>query len=285
VDVGHTILGVVLAFLLSFIGVQASGTVGINPVGPIGKCSQLVFGGISKMQGQNLKDAQTVNLLAGSLAGQAASHSVDMVADLKIGHFLGATPKSQFWAQLWGTVLTIVPMTGVFVFYTKAYPCIIDHDIEKCPFELPAVMAWKAVAVAMTQPNAAIPKSSGILFSLYDLTPNLGICAIVLGIIAILTVIVKYRLPQKYQVFVPNWVGVGLAFIAPFQSLAFAMVVGAIFAALWKRYKPTSWHLYGYPSAAGLSAGEGCAGLVLAGMTLAGFSSENFGSELGCPWQ
>lgn len=102
-----------------------------------------------------------VNLVAGSLAGQAASHSVDMVGDLKIGHLMSATPRGQFWAQLAGTVFTVVPMTGFFLVFTKAYPCIIDHTIEACPFQMPAVMAWKAVAQAMTTLDSPIPKSSG----------------------------------------------------------------------------------------------------------------------------
>jgi uncharacterized oligopeptide transporter (OPT) family protein len=161
VSVGHTILGIILAFLFSFIGVQSTGTVAINPIGSIAKCSQLVFGGVSKAQGQNIQDAQLTNIIAGSLAGQAASHSVDMVGDLKIGHLLSATPKGQFWAQLAGTVFTVVPMTGVFLVFTKAYPCIIDHTIEKCPFSLPAVLAWKSVAQAMTALESPIPKSSG----------------------------------------------------------------------------------------------------------------------------
>ena len=162
VAVGHTILGIILAFIFSFVGVQATGTVGINPVGPIAKCSQLIYGGISKAQGQGLKEAQTANIIAGSLAGQAAAHSTDMVVDLKIGHLLSATPKGQFWAQFWGTVFTIVPMTAMYVLFTKAYPCIINHDL-KCQFGMPAVMAWKFVAMAMTASDVAIPKSSGIV--------------------------------------------------------------------------------------------------------------------------
>jgi uncharacterized oligopeptide transporter (OPT) family protein len=167
VEIGHTILGITLAFLFSFIGLQSAGTVGINPVGPIAKASQLVFGGISKAQGQSVKDAQLTNLITGSLAGQAASHSVDMVCDLKIGHLLSATPRGQFWAQLIGTVFTVVPMTGAFLVFTKAYPCIVDQTIENCPFELPAVTSWKAVAEAMTALENPIPKSSGHLIILY----------------------------------------------------------------------------------------------------------------------
>lgn len=161
VSPGHTIIAIVLAFILALIGIQSSGTIGINPIGPVAKCSQLVIGGVSKGQGLEIKPAQTVNLIAGSLAGQAAGHSVDMVLDLKIGHLLSATPKGQFWAQFWGTVCTIVPLTGVFIVYSKAYPCIVDSNVEPCQFGMPAVQAWKAVAIAMTDTDNPIPLSSG----------------------------------------------------------------------------------------------------------------------------
>jgi uncharacterized oligopeptide transporter (OPT) family protein len=281
VSVGNTILGIVLAFLFSFVGVQASGTVGINPVGPIAKCSQLIFGGVSKIQGQNLQEAQSVSLIAGSLAGQAASHSVDMVADLKIGHLMSAAPKAQFWAQLWGTVFTILPTTGLFVAFTKAYPCITNHDL-KCPFDLPAVMAWKMVAIAMTSATSAIPKSSGISNACVLLTS--GITAIVLGIMSIITVVIKYRLPPKYRNYVPNWSGIGLGFLIPNVALPFGMVCGAVTAVLMKRLRPAVWELYGYPFAAGLTAGEACSGLLTVGLIIAGVGGNTLGTQIGCPF-
>jgi uncharacterized oligopeptide transporter (OPT) family protein len=272
VSVGNTILAIVLAFIFSFVGVQASGTVGMNPVGPIGKCSQLIFGGISKLEGQNLHTAQTANIIAGSLAGQAASHSVDMTADLKIGHLMSATPKGQFWAQLVGTTVAIVPMTGLFVVFTTAYPCIIDHDIESCPFQMPAVMAWKMVAIAMTSKISPIPFGSGIT-------------AIVFAIVASLTVVVRSHFPKKYHPYVPNWVAIGLGFVIPQASLAFALVCGALGAFLVKKYKPTAWEKYGYPVAAGMTAGEACSGLLIAGLVIAGVDGGTKGTEFGCPFQ
>ena len=66
-DVGVGIFALLLALLFSFIGVQASGTTDVNPV-VIPKTSQLVIGA-------PIKTAQTTNLVAGSLAGQAASQA------------------------------------------------------------------------------------------------------------------------------------------------------------------------------------------------------------------
>lgn len=57
------IVALLLAFVFSFVGVQASGTTDVNPVGTIAKASQLVIGGITKGQGLELHKAQTTNLI------------------------------------------------------------------------------------------------------------------------------------------------------------------------------------------------------------------------------
>jgi uncharacterized oligopeptide transporter (OPT) family protein len=157
----NTLLGIVLAIPLACVGLQATASTGINPVGPVAKFSQLIFGGISKAQGHHMKEAQMSNLIAGSLAGQAASHSVDMVGDFKIGHLLGAAPRGQAIAQIVGTLVGIVPVTFAFMMYGIAYPCALDGDAEKCPFGMPAAQAWRAVAMAMTQDDP-LPLSAGI---------------------------------------------------------------------------------------------------------------------------
>lgn len=159
----NTLLGIILAVPLACVGLQATATTSINPVGPVAKFSQLIFGGISKAQGHNMKEAQMSSLIAGSLAGQAASHSVDMVGDFKIGHLLGATPRGQAIAQIVGTLVGIVPVSFVFLVYGIAYPCAlnVNDDGEKCPFEMPAATAWRAVAMAMTQDDP-LPLSAGI---------------------------------------------------------------------------------------------------------------------------
>jgi uncharacterized oligopeptide transporter (OPT) family protein len=157
----NTLLGIILAVPLACVGLQATASTGINPVGPVAKFSQLVFGGISRAQSQNVKEAQMSNLIAGSLAGQAASHSVDMVCDFKIGHLLGATPRGQAIAQIVGTLVGIVPVTFLFMIYGVAYPCALDGDAETCKFPMGAAQTWRAVAMAMTEDDP-LPLSSGI---------------------------------------------------------------------------------------------------------------------------
>jgi uncharacterized oligopeptide transporter (OPT) family protein len=96
-------------------------------------------------------------------------------------------------------------------------------------------------------------------------------------------VVVKYRFPPKYHVYFPNMVGVGLAFVVPITPNVLAILCGAIAAALVKKYKPAIWERYGYPTAAGLAAGESCSGLFNACITIAGVSAAELGTEIGCP--
>jgi len=62
------------------------------------------------------------------------------------------------------------------------------------------------------------------------------------------------------------------------------MLCGAVVAFLFQKYRPALWELYGYPVAAGLTAGEACSGLLSAGLVLAGVGPDVKGSTIGMPW-
>ncbi|KAI0066782.1 oligopeptide transporter, partial [Artomyces pyxidatus] len=204
VNVGEGILALILAFLFSFIGVQSSGHTDINPVSTVAKASQLIFGGISKGQGLEIKKAETLNLAAGTVAAGAAAQAVDMTGDLKTGYLLRAKPRNQFVAQLCGAVVAVFLTAGLFVLFTTATPCILyPPEDGKCTYGAPSVAAWAAVALAVSSPNLPIPPSSGYT-------------AIALGIFSVISVCVKhFWIPKRYWHFVPNWNAVGLAFVVP----------------------------------------------------------------------
>ncbi|KAG8897077.1 hypothetical protein FRC00_004844 [Tulasnella sp. 408] len=270
-DFSVGIVALFLAFVFSFIGVQSSGTTDVNPVGTIAKASQLVIGGITKGQGIDVKKAQKTNLLAGALASQAASHSVDMVGDLKTGHLLGASPASQFWAQVAGSFLGIWLSVILFVLFASAYPCVTDLTIECTAFGMPAVTAWRSVTEAVTKPELPIPPSSAK-------------AAIVLGIAAAVTVPIKYLfVPEEYRAWVPNWSGIGLGFVVPQAYYPIAMVIGAHIAQYWESTAPASWEIWGYSLSAGLIAGEGIGGMVTAILVVLNLDGKALGTGWGCP--
>lgn len=270
-DVSIGILSLILAFIFSFIGVQSSGTTDVNPIGTIAKASQLVIGGVTKAQGIPIDKAQLTNLIAGSVAGQAASHGVDMTGDLKTGHLLRASPKSQFLAQVLGSIIGIWLSVGLFVLFATAYPCITDMTIECTAFGLPSVSAWRTVAIAVTSPSLPIPPSSGYV-------------AIALSVAAILTVLVKHIfIPRRFWVWIPNWNAIGLGFVVPQTYYPIAMVVGAHIAYTWGRRWPKSWEIWGFALSAGLIAGEGMGGVMTALFTIVKIDGSIYGSAVACP--
>ena len=142
---GESVLAFLLAFLFSFISVQSTGDTDINPTTVVAKSSQIVFGGLSKGRGEGEVSAQRMNLVAGAVAGCAAGQATDMTGDLKTGHLLGAKPKVQFAAQLFGATIALFLAPALFILFAIASPCIITGETP-CPYSAPSAAAWVAVA-------------------------------------------------------------------------------------------------------------------------------------------
>ncbi|KAK0537545.1 hypothetical protein OC834_000469 [Tilletia horrida] len=270
--VGISILAIVLAFLFSFVALQASGTTDTNPLGVIAKGSQLIVGGALRGVPGTMEQHLLSNLIAGSIVSSAGQHSVDMVGDLKTGHLLRARPRTQFYAQLAGSIPGIFLSPGLFVLFSTAYPCITDPELlDTCSFGLPAVTAWVAVARAVLSEGLPVSKSCGIT-------------ALCFAFLAIFSVIARYLwIPKKYHIFVPNWNAVGLGFVIPQTYIPVAMCTGAILSWAWQKRRPEQYDLAGYAVAAGFIAGEGIAGVINAILTIAGVSGDVKGTMVGYP--
>ncbi|KAI8817268.1 OPT oligopeptide transporter protein-domain-containing protein [Fimicolochytrium jonesii] len=275
VGVGESILAIILGFIFAFIGIQAAGTTDINPVGAIAKTAQFVFGGMSRAQGKTvqpaLNNAMMQNLVAGSIAAGSASQATDMVGDLKTGHLLRASPRTQFYAQAIGTFFAVFISVGLYIFYVDAYPCINQAlaDVE-CEFDLASATAWAVTTTALTSPDAGIPGSSGI-------------AAIILGLLTVALIVARKTLPPKISWIIPNMSALGVAWVVQDTSYANAMLIGSMILLVWERRNPESWNVWGFALASGLIAGEGLAGLALAAIKIAKYKFDEHGTAVGCP--
>lgn len=247
----QSIIAVILGFLFSFVGIQSTGETDINPLGSIGKMSQLVF---ARMPADNLQHLQKLNLMAGNISASAAAQSVDMVGDLKTGQLVGASPRSQFLAQLVASFFAVGIAVGLFILFTDAYPCIIDPaiDASDCTFALVAVVAWKNVAALLT--GAGDPLSKGSI-----------IATIVCAVAAVVLPLVRhFFIPKKYHRFVPSVSAIGIAMINTQPEVPLSMFIGWVATKIWKRINPKSWDDLMYSAAGGLIAGQGIASLLQA---------------------
>jgi len=243
---GLTVLAIVLAFLFSFLAIQIGAVTDQTPLTAAAKASQLVFGAATSGSGYTVSHAQKLNLVAGGLASGGADVATSLTSDFRTGFLLGTPPVKQWIAQSIGTFVAVWLAPGLFILFTSAYPCIYDPALadEHCAFFIPSVSAWQAVAVAVTDPSVKIPLTSGIF-------------AIMMGATSIAQAVFRHYYlvgdREKYRKWLPNWGAIALSWVIPAPVFANAALVGAIAAALWRKYSFRTWEIYGYALAAGKS--------------------------------
>ncbi|KAF9969323.1 hypothetical protein BGZ73_008353 [Actinomortierella ambigua] len=253
IPVWCTILSIVLSFILAFVGLQASGETDINPTGSIGKVSQLIF---SRVPG-DLATVQKTNLMMANISASICSQAVDMVGDLKTGHLIGASPRSQFLAQAVGSLFAVAAAIPLFILYTSAYHCIVDATIDKCEFGLVSVVTWQSVAEFLTK-GGSLPKEAVIT-------------TIVFAVLAIVNIIIRVKfVPERFRSYWINLNAVGLGLINPSPAIPLAMLTGWAAGKLWARFGAKTYEKYMYSVAGGFIAGVGVAGIIKAFMTLGG---------------
>jgi uncharacterized oligopeptide transporter (OPT) family protein len=207
-NAGLAILACILGLVFAFLSIYGGAVTDTAPLTASSKASQLVFGGITKGH-YAVHDAQRINLIAGNIASGTADVATNLVSDFRVGFLLRTPPKLQFYAQAAGALVSIFLAPGIFVLFMAAYPCIRDQTIEECPFSAPSVVAWQAVAEAVTLPKLPIPLSSGIF-------------AIVCGVVCAIQALVKnfYLVGprEKYRDYLPNWMSIGVAWVLGIDS-------------------------------------------------------------------
>ena len=138
---GAIILAILMALLLSLMGVRALGETDLNPVSGISKLTQLLFALVIPSTNPN---AITINLLAGAISESGALQAGDMMQDLKTGHLLGAAPRAQFWGQMIGSFVGAIVSAAVYRLYTSVY------EIPGGQFQVPTAYVWIFTARLVT---------------------------------------------------------------------------------------------------------------------------------------
>jgi uncharacterized oligopeptide transporter (OPT) family protein len=124
-------------------------------------------------------------------------------------------------------------------------------------FNPPATNMWRAVADLLTQ---------GI-----NHLPHTALIAIVIGALVGMALSVIEKLWPKAQPYLPSAMGLGLAWVVPFQN-AFSFLIGAVIVCAWRKWNQKNSDTYAIPIASGLVAGESLvAAFIAIACTLVGF--------------
>ncbi|OQO06684.1 hypothetical protein B0A48_08471 [Cryoendolithus antarcticus] len=233
----------VLALLLSIMGVRALGETDLNPVSGISKLTQLLFAFVTPASNPN---AVVINLLAGAISEAGALQAGDLLQDLKTGHLLGASPKAQFWGQLIGSAVGAVVSACVYKLYTAVY------TIPSGMFQIPTAYVWVFTARLVT--GSGLPPHAPVVAG--------GAAAI----FAVLTMVRIYGNARKawWVSYVPGGIAVAVGMYNT-PSFTLARTAGGVLAWWWTSWKGRA-ETPVIVLASGLILGEGLFSIVNLGL-------------------
>ncbi len=239
IDGFTALLAVALSFVLAIVAARVSGETGITPIGAMGKITQLSFAAVSP---GNVTD----NLMSANVTGGAAGQCADMMHDFKTGLLLGAAPRFQALAQVFGVLTgSLVGCAAYLVLVPDPAAMLITAE-----WPAPAVATWKAVAEVLRGGFADLPTGS---------IPAM----LIAGAVGFILAIAPHYLPGRWRAWVPSAPALGLAFVIPAWnsiSLFIGAAIAYVVTRLWSRWSER----FLIAAAAGLVAGESLAGVATA---------------------
>ncbi len=231
------VLAVVMTFFLSAVAARAGAETSINPIGALGKVTQLTFGVLAR---GNI----SANLMTAGVTAGAACSCCDTVGNLKVGHMVGANPRRQFISQLFGV------LAGAVLAVPAYFLLVPDVNIlggEKFP--APSALVWKGVAEVLSKGLSSLPPSA--LWAM-------GV-AFVVGVV----IVVVDNLFPHLKPYTPSPTALGIALTTPaYQGLG--MFLGALIVWILERKAAKTNEMYTIPVASGCIAGESIMGVILA---------------------
>jgi uncharacterized oligopeptide transporter (OPT) family protein len=199
----HIWLGIVaipLVFVFTLIGVNSTALTSITPTGALGKLTQLTYGALAP---GNI----TTNIATAGIAAEVAGGASNLIQNIKPGYMLGGKPRLQALGHVIGAFSGAVFSVAVF------YPLFLRNNpagLVSAQYPYPAATVWRAVAEILTKGLSELPTTA---------VWAAGIGAALGIIVEVIRTAAKGRFPISP-------VGVGLAFVIPFQT-CFAMFMGS----------------------------------------------------------
>jgi uncharacterized oligopeptide transporter (OPT) family protein len=231
------VLALPLSLVMGTIAARVTGETDVTPTKALGPVTQLLYGGL-------LPNNLPANIMSANVTGGVGLHAADLLTDLKSGYLLGAHPRQQLYAQLFGVVAgaaIIVPAFNLLVPSAE----VIGSEA----FPAPAVQVWAGVSKVFSQ-------------GLVALHPTARVAAFVGLLLGVGLTLAERFAPKAARAFVPAPTGLGLAFVLPAYS-SFGMFIGAGLAEAYRRKEGTARDPV-TPVASGFIAGESLMGIVVA---------------------
>lgn len=122
---GHTLISLLIVFIITFlfttVAANAIAIVGSNPVSGMTLMTLLLTSVVLVGVGVSGKPGMTAAMIIGGVVCTALSTAGGFITDLKIGYWLGTTPKNQEKWKFLGVLVASVTVAGVMMILNKTY--------------------------------------------------------------------------------------------------------------------------------------------------------------------
>lgn len=258
-----SVVALFLVFFFCLIAINSTGLTSITPIGAMGKLTQLTFGVLAPGD-------KSVNLMTAGITGEVASHSANLLQDIKPGYMLGAKPRQQAVGHVLGVIagaLLSVPIFYLVFLRMSPQETFVPTaavEFEKSAdgktrlnadqYPMPAATIWKAVADVLTQ-------------GVSNIKPSAQVAALIGIIVGIGLELLRLRTKNRFPL---SPVGIGLGFVIPFHTCLSMFLGSFLFWVFEKRYpdKETKMNQVVVqnqePICAGLIAGGALMGIAVA---------------------
>ena len=230
------VTAVLLTFVLSIVAARATGETDVTPISAMGQTTLLTYGALGTAN-------TTTNLMTAMVTAGAASHSADLLTDLKSGYLLGGNPRRQTISQLFGVVAGALFCVPVYAMIVK------PENLGSAEMPAPSAKVWASVAQMLSKGLEAFP-------------PGAVWAMIIAALLGIALALAEEFLPRRYSRWLPSATGLGIAGIIPATN-SISMFLGALIAWLWTKADRESADKYIIVASSGLIAGESLMGVVV----------------------
>jgi uncharacterized oligopeptide transporter (OPT) family protein len=228
IPVWAALLAVPIAVLMGFVASRVTGETDVTPTKALGPVTQMIYGVITP---GNL----TGNIMSANVTGGIGLHAADLLTTLKTGWLLGAKPRHQVFAQLFGV------LAGAAIIVPLFYLVVPISQLGSDQWPAPSALVWANVSKAFVNGIDALPHSAKIAIAL-GLAFGIGLT------------LIDRAVPRSVRHYLPSPAAFGLAMVVPWSN-SFAFFLGTAIAELIRRRLPR-YDAFTIPVASGLIAGE-----------------------------
>lgn len=239
------IVSLPLSVFMGVVAARVTGETDVTPTKALGPVTQLIYGIMVP------KNVPAI-VMGANVTGGVGLHAADLLTDLKSGYMLGANPRQQFIAQLFGVVAGAVVVVPAFRLLIPTPDLIGTPD-----FPAPSVQVWAGVSRAFAEGLAGLHPVARIA----------TLVGFALG--CALTLLDRFA-PKTWKRFIPSASGLGIAMVVPGYN-AISMFAGSALAELIKRTKPHVAEKTVVPVSSGFIAGESLMGILIAILVAVGW--------------